>query len=1007
MKSSYYDVGFVLVTDDSNNVYVAGYYTADLTDFDPGPDVYEVPYVDEGDLYIGKYSAEGNLIWVRTINGPKYEEPLDMVIDSNNDIYLAGEFAGTVDLDPGPGDHTVTGDDSYFSMFLLKLDSAGNTIWIESFIGENAFVPSSITLDHDQNLYITGAVSGVVDADPGAGVFMFNEVADGDAFVEKFDPSGNFLWGQQFNDGDIYTDQRIAVDGDNNIYLHGSFTGTFDADPGPGISNYTSLGEHDSYIMKWDVSGNLIWFRRLGSIGDERPGPIELSNSNDIYVSGRFDGSCDFDPGAGIHLLNTNGYYDAYLGKYSTDGDFIWAYGFGGTYSEYIQPIALDSLENIYMTGGYKGLVDFDPGPGVYEDNAGTDENGYILKLDEDANFIFMVSAESSQFISPNDIALDKDLNIIVHGDFSEFADFDPSGDEFELTGGYYPDYFQDVFVWKLNQDVCANMTLIVDSISPVNCSNEGYGLLHASNGASPYSYEWNTVPPVFDSVIIFNTPGIYTFTAIDTNTCERSKTFVINAPTTDGVDLELNIISQNFRPGFESYIWLDAFNKGCTNANGIFEFILNPFISFNESLPAPDFIDGDTLRWNFSDINYESEHLMTQINVTTSPDAFPGTIICNQGKMNVVLDETDTMNNYYLDCDEVIGSYDPNEKNVYPAGKCNEGYILNDQKLNYTLRFQNTGNAEAINVEIQDSLDANFDINSVEIISKSDYLYTEITDGHVLKFVFPDINLPDSTTNEPESHGFVTFQIRLLPGLAEGTLISNNAAIYFDFNDPIITNIESNVVVNVIPEYSASQSFILCVGDSVAVSGHYYSEAGSYLNALITEDGCDSLVTTNVTVDVIDTLVIVSDLLLTSNSPGPYYQWVDCYNNYTVIEGETNQTFSPVISGSYAVIVNDGSCSDTSSCVEMIVEDILNKNNYQDIKIEPNPGHELVEVKLIGSAIIHSVTVTDLQGKICAVFFSDLSGQMTMNIGGLNKGFYIFRVESSLGLQYLFFVKQ
>ncbi|MFN8301487.1 MAG: T9SS type A sorting domain-containing protein [Saprospiraceae bacterium] len=138
--------------------------------------------------------------------------------------------------------------------------------------------------------------------------------------------------------------------------------------------------------------------------------------------------------------------------------------------------------------------------------------------------------------------------------------------------------------------------------------------------------------------------------------------------------------------------------------------------------------------------------------------------------------------------CDEVIGSYDPNDKRGFPLGWQEEHYIEPGQPIDYTIRFQNTGNDTAFLVVIRDTLSEMLDIASLRPGSSS-HPYELEFEGNALKFIFPDILLPDSTVNEPASHGFVRFQINPRSDLPSGALVENDAAIYFDYNEPVITN--------------------------------------------------------------------------------------------------------------------------------------------------------------------------------------------------------------------------
>lgn len=141
------------------------------------------------------------------------------------------------------------------------------------------------------------------------------------------------------------------------------------------------------------------------------------------------------------------------------------------------------------------------------------------------------------------------------------------------------------------------------------------------------------------------------------------------------------------------------------------------------------------------------------------------------------------------LDCRQIIGSYDPNDKSAQPEGYGPEHVIAPDTRLTYRIRFQNTGTDTAFTVIIRDTLSPWLDPATVRPEAASHPFTWNFGEDNTLKFVFDPILLPDSATNEPGSNGFVTFRVSPKKDLSLGTVIRNRAAIYFDFNPPIITN--------------------------------------------------------------------------------------------------------------------------------------------------------------------------------------------------------------------------
>ena len=351
----------------------------------------------------------------------------------------------------------------------------------------------------------------------------------------------------------------------------------------------------------------------------------------------------------------------------------------------------------------------------------------------------------------------------------------------------------------RLNNDVLgmSPINLGVLSSSEVTCSSPASYSVFGYFGVAPYSYEWNTNPITIDSNISISSAGTYNCIVTDSDGYSKTTSFLIGGVAyPSDYDLNSNLSLSSFRPGFESLVWLNAFNDGCLPATGQLKLAYDPLLDFVSSNPAPTAQNGDTLIWDFTNITYDSAHITPQITFNTSVLAVIGDTIDFTTIITPIAGDADTTNNIKYYSSPVINGYDPNIKSVYPLGKCDVGYIEQDQLLTYTVQFQNTGNSEAINIAIIDSLSPNLDLNTVRVVGKSHEQWTEVLPGNVLKFHFDNINLPDSTSNEPASHGYVIFEVKpVSTWLNQNTKIANLADIYFDFNPAIRTNEVSNLI--------------------------------------------------------------------------------------------------------------------------------------------------------------------------------------------------------------------
>lgn len=229
---------------------------------------------------------------------------------------------------------------------------------------------------------------------------------------------------------------------------------------------------------------------------------------------------------------------------------------------------------------------------------------------------------------------------------------------------------------------------------------------------------------------------------------------------------------------------------NGCTQLSGSYTYPPDVII------PAST---GDTLVWNTSDLNNFVSWPAWQygVDLTTCTGAQLGDTLCLTAiVIPGIAGDIDLSNNTFTRCFEVGASYDPNNKEVMPAGTGAQGFIAaTTPELTYTINFQNTGSAPAHNIYVLDTLDTDLDINSIEILSASHRMQVYSLPNRVIKFMFDNILLPDSTSDEKNSHGYVTFKIKLNTGLTPGTTMENTGYIYFDYNEPVVTNTELNTI--------------------------------------------------------------------------------------------------------------------------------------------------------------------------------------------------------------------
>jgi len=301
-----------------------------------------------------------------------------------------------------------------------------------------------------------------------------------------------------------------------------------------------------------------------------------------------------------------------------------------------------------------------------------------------------------------------------------------------------------------------------------------------------------------------------------------------------NGVDVGVwSVVSQVFRPAHLSKVQALAgdlaarYGTHCAvgRSGTVTVVISGPahYYSYASGSLPPSSVIGNVITYHISDFYNLDPATGISFLLETDTTAMAGSTICIDIDVGLLPDDVDSTNNTLSQCFIVRASFDPNDKEVYPAGIID----TSQRELTYTIRFQNTGNAPADNIYILDTLDSNLDASTFELLSVSHDAFVQVLPGNVLKFNFPLINLPDSFSNEPLSHGYVQYKIGIKEGLPLGTQIRNSAAIYFDFNAPVITNTTSNTIDITASLPRVQQSRYLNVfpspfSDEIIVEGEY-----------------------------------------------------------------------------------------------------------------------------------------------------------------------------------------
>ncbi len=412
--------GRCVALDSANNVIMTGFFWGTV---DFGGSV----LTSSGglDIFLAKLDPNGDHLWSKRFGDSSDQTAITVINDNANNLIITGSFEGTVDFGGGP--LTSAGESD---IFLVKLDSNGNHLWSRNFGDSDHQSVSSTTVDNANNVIITGSFEGTVDFGGGP----LTSTGNVDIFIAKFDSNGNYIWSRIFGDSEAQLCRSVTVDSTNNVIITGCFEGTVDFGGGP----LTSAGGYtggDIFLAKFDLNGTHIWSKCFGDSVDQRSNCVTVDSTNNVIIAGQFGGTIDFGGGP----LSAAGHYDIFLVKFDPNGGHIWSNKFGEEGYQNCKSVAVDSSNQVIITGAFHGTIDFGGGPLTSPDNFDI----FLVKFDPDSNHIWSNRFGNFPDQFAYNVAVDSTGNVILTGCFYGFVNF--GGEPLTSEGG------DDIFLAKFN----------------------------------------------------------------------------------------------------------------------------------------------------------------------------------------------------------------------------------------------------------------------------------------------------------------------------------------------------------------------------------------------------------------------------------------------------------------------------------------------------------------------------------------------------------------------------
>jgi hypothetical protein len=389
--------------------------------------------------------------WAVTYGGSAWNTVFDSVTDSSGNVYVTGYFTGSTDFDPGPGEAILTvvgATDIYFA----KYTASGAFVWAKS-IGDDAADFGGYLAINGNYLLVYGSFQNSPDFDPGSGSDIHEAKSSHDCFLSEFDLDGKYkwtvTWAGNYPNG-------LQTDAAGNIYLGGRWDSylNVDFDPGAGVQNLMAIGKYDGFLLKLNKNAQFVWVKQFspeklmyGFVTN-----IAVSQNGESWICGNYQGTADFNPGAGVDNHTSLGLYDNFVVHLDAGGNYVWGKSFGNpdtsNHDDECAAIAIDAYGNSYITGSFMDTVDFNPGSGINEITSYGARDVFLLKLDYAGNYVWSGSVGGPQDDLGRGIAVDSLGYIFFEGEFSGTSNLNPVPPG---SASHKSEGFSDIFLVKLS----------------------------------------------------------------------------------------------------------------------------------------------------------------------------------------------------------------------------------------------------------------------------------------------------------------------------------------------------------------------------------------------------------------------------------------------------------------------------------------------------------------------------------------------------------------------------
>ncbi|MGB0429271.1 MAG: T9SS type A sorting domain-containing protein [Bacteroidia bacterium] len=935
----------------------------DSFDFDLSTRAYNIGSNGKQDIFIAKFTTNGDLTWAKSIGSVSNESAKTISCDSLSNLYLLGRFADPLMLDSNNLSTSYKPQNG--PLLIAKFDSTGQHAWSFQLGSDGLEQGKALATSINGDVWIGGSFNLATDFDPSnkrAVLITEDSSRYQHAFLAQYlQATGAYKTAWQFDNMKGYgTIQQnfLRTDKNGNLYLAGISRGKIDFDQLPITPRHQSLSLHEPFLAKYDSMGYLQWLKTFGNNNDlQTIADVHIDFNNDIYLSGVFDDSIRLNPNIN-HYTKSKHRKGGFLIKLSADGNYLWGHVYDGIGSLAPLNLCVDSNQNLYATGAFTYSIEMNDSNAqfAFATKDSRHSSTFINKFNAKGDLLWAkkIGAQGPHKVHSTQMLLTEKNGFILSGYYSGGVDFNPGTGidtlnyivdwsdifiaKYDSSGGFK--WVKGIhgkdhnFLQSLEQDDAGNLYmsgryedhLILDSLhnnGTLNTINEDHcGFIAKYNKRGKFIWAKKIGDPnnwiynlklTEDKGIVkvigssMNELHFYSNSVADTSIYSKQWTLFMAEYDTTGT-----IITATNFPSVRSGVVDFVSNSNKTTILGYFEESLD----LHQTGHEPSFLYPRGNR----------QHFMAQLGPKGACKSIHSSLVVN---------------------------------NVCDSFKAPSGKVYKNSGI-YTDSLKSIGGCDSL---VFIALKLNTDVQKIS--AQACYSFTSPSGKHTYK-----------------TSGFYYDTLKNASGC------------------------DSIIEINLIIKSNIDTVKANSCGAYKSPSGNYiYSATGIYIDTILQQNSCDSIITTDLTITTIDTSLSVTKKYLKANALNADYQWLDCNNN-TKIDSANKAEYYPLKTGNYAVAITKNGCTDTSACIKHIHFVSSQTLERHEIKVFPNPAKNRFSISN-GQEGSWSLTIYNAHAKKVYTRSNLTYNSIEVMCANWSPGLYFVEVSSAQGLSVGQFVKE